>query len=239
MLQGVFAPWETPRHVDPVTAFLAGSAFHPALTEKEADHLHATAVSRLYKPGACIRRKGMPTDGWLGLATGVVKIENTAANGRSTTLTNFYPGCWFGEGSLLRGGNWAFDAIALTEARIVLVPTDTFEWLLASNLAFNRFLLDQLNARLAQFVERCEHLRLHDIDHYVAHCLAEMIDPRFYPRSKGSLTMTQEALARLTGVSRSVVNRVLHRLEREGLLRIDYRSISLLDPDGLRRFRDA
>jgi hypothetical protein len=31
----------------------------------------------------------------------------------------------------------------------------------------------------------------------------------------------------------------LQRLERQGLLRIDYRSITLLDPDGLRRYSDA
>jgi CRP-like cAMP-binding protein len=99
--------------------------------------------------------------------------------------------------------------------------------------------LNQLNARLAQFVERCAHLRLHDADHHVVHCLVEMVDPRLCPSIVDNITLSQEELANLAGVSRSVVNRVLQRLERLGLLRVDYRSIRLLDRDALRRYSDA
>lgn len=127
----------------------------------------------------------------------------------------------------------------MTETQIAMLPFETFEWLLASSLPFNRFLLAQLNARLGQFIERCEHVRLHDADHHVAHCLVEMADPTLYPQSRDSLTMSQDGLAQLAGVSRSVVSRVLHRLERQGVLKVDYRSITLLDPEGLRRFSDA
>ena len=119
------------------------------------------------------------------------------------------------------------------------LPISTFEWLLDSSFAFNRFLLDQLNARLAQFVERCEHLRLHDAEHHVVHCLTEMVDPRLYPYADDRIARLQEGLAHLAGVSRSIVNRVLHKLQRQGLVRVDYRSIRLLDPDGLRRFSAA
>lgn len=218
---------------------LSGSGFHAGLTSEQALRLRSDVVSRHFRTGSHVCRKGSPADGWVGVARGLVKIENTSADGRHTTLTNFSTGCWFGEGSLLKRGPWPFDAIALADTRIALLPLDTFEWLLASSLTFNRFLLEQLNARLAQFVERCEHLRLHDADHHVVHCLVEMVDPRLYPRTRESLSMSQEALAQLAGVSRSVVSRVLHRLQQQGLLKVDYRSITLLDTDGLRRFSDA
>lgn len=218
---------------------LDGAGFEPALTREQSLRLHRDVVTRYFKVGSHVCRKGTLADGWLGVASGRVKVENTSANGRHTTLAHFSSGCWFGEGSLLKGGPWPYDAIAITEAQIAVLPFETFEWLLASSPPFNRFLLDQLNARLAQFIERCEHVRLHDADHHVAHCLVEMADPTLYPQSRDSLTMSQDGLAQLAGVSRSVVSRVLHRLERQGLLKVDYRSITLLDPDGLRRFSDA
>jgi DNA-binding GntR family transcriptional regulator len=66
-----------------------------------------------------------------------------------------------------------------------------------------------------------------------------MVDPRLYPTVEENITLSQEELARLAGVSRSVVSRVLHKLERQRLVRVEYRSIKLLDPQRLRQFSDA
>jgi DNA-binding GntR family transcriptional regulator len=66
-----------------------------------------------------------------------------------------------------------------------------------------------------------------------------MIDPRLFPSADENITLSQDGLARLAGVSRSVVNRVLRALARQGLLKVDYRSITLLDPEGLRHFSDS
>lgn len=226
--------------LDPATEkLLQCTSFYSELTTEQSDRLRKETIVRPFKGGAHVRQKGTTADGWLGVAHGLIKIENTSAGGRHTTLTHFSAGCWFGEGTLLKDESWPFDAVALVDSVVAFVPFRTFEWLLNSSVPFNRFLLNQLNARLAQFVERCEHLRLHDADHHVVHCLVEMVDPRLYPSIADNITLSQEELARLSGVSRSVVSRVLQRLERLGLLRVDYRSIKLLDPSGLRRYSDA
>jgi CRP/FNR family cyclic AMP-dependent transcriptional regulator len=218
---------------------LRSTSFHDALNAEQLERLHVDLHFRTFKAGAPVALRGTAADAWLGVAKGLVKIENTAADGRQTTLTHFSAGCWFGEGTLLKHGPWPFDAVTVTDSVVAFLPLSTFDWLLDSSIAFNRFLLDQLNARLAQFVERCEHLRLHGAEHHVVHCLAEMVDPRLYPYTEDSIAVSQEGLAHLAGVSRSLVNRVLHKLEREGLVQVDYRSIKLLDRAGLRRFSAA
>jgi CRP-like cAMP-binding protein len=218
---------------------LARTSFHDRLTRDELQRLHADLHVRPFKAGAGITRRGTPADAWLGVVSGSLKIENTAEDGRQTTLTHFSPGCWFGEGTLLKHDTWPYDAIAVVDSVVAFLPVSTFDWLLESSFPFNRFLLDQLNARLAQFVERCEHLRLHDAEHHVVHCLTEMVDPRLYPRTEDSIAVSQEGLAALAGVSRSIVSQALRNLQRQGLIRVDYRSIKLLDPIGLRRFSAA
>jgi CRP/FNR family cyclic AMP-dependent transcriptional regulator len=218
---------------------LDGTGFHSALSAEQLERLHVDLHARPVKAGSPVVRRGTPADAWLGIAKGLVRIENTAADGRQTTLTHFSVGCWFGEGTLLKHDPWPYDAIAVTDSVVAFLPISTFEWLLDSSFAFNRFLLGQLNARLAQFVERCEHLRLHDAEHHVVHCLNEMVDPRLYPHAEDSIAVSQEGLAQLAGVSRSIVNRVLHKLQRQGLVRVDYRSVKLLDPNGLRRYSAA
>jgi hypothetical protein len=51
--------------------------------------------------------------------------------------------------------------------------------------------------------------------------------------------MSQEELGNLAGVSRAVVNKVLHELSRTGVIRVSYGCISLIDPEGLRRFSES
>jgi CRP-like cAMP-binding protein len=220
-------------------ALLDGAGFHEGLTAEQLARLHADLHAKAVRAGAPVVRRGTQADAWLGVAEGMVSIENTAADGRHTTLAHLSVGCWFGEGALLKREAWPYDAVAMTDTVVALVPVSTFEWLLDSSFRFNRFLLDQLNARLGQFVERCEHLRLHDAEHHVVHCLTEMVDPRLNPHAEDSIAVSQEDLAHLAGVSRSIVSRVLHKLQRQGLVRVDYRSITLLDPAGLRRFSAA
>ena len=221
------------------SVLLDDAGFYGALSAEQRERLHVDLHAKPFKAGAPVVRRGAPADAWLGVANGSVRIENTAADGRQTTLTHFSVGCWFGEGTLLKHEAWPYDAVAVSDTVVAFLPISTFEWLLDSSFAFNRFLLDQLNARLAQFVERCEHLRLHDAEHHVVHCLTEMVDPRLHPHAEDRIAVSQEGLAHLAGVSRSIVNRVLHKLQRQGLVRVDYRSIQLLDPSGLRRFSAA
>jgi CRP-like cAMP-binding protein len=237
-------PWASMRarkasHSATREQLVAATPFHASLSEEQAFRFENEVELKHYKSNASIRCRGEMADGWLGVIKGLVRIENTSLDGRQTTLTHFSAGCWFGEGTLLKREAWPFDATASTETVMAVLPFSTFEYLLDANFRFNRFLLNQLNARLAQFVERCEHLRLHDADHHVAHCLAEMVDPRLYPANGDQIPMSQEGLARLAGVSRSVVSQTLQRLEREGFLKVDYRSITLLDRAGLREFSDS
>ena len=219
-----------------ISTHLLLNGFHDALTKEQQQRLQSDLSAKPLKAGVSVARSGMPADAWLGVVEGLVKIENTGADGRHTTLTHFSAGCWFGEGTLLKHEDWPYDAVTVTESVIAFVPISTFDWLLESSFKFNRFLLDQLNARLGQFVERCAHLRLHDAEHHVVHCLAEMVDPRLYPHPGDSIAVSQDGLAHLAGVSRSIVSQVLHKLQRQGMVRVDYRSITLLDPNRLRGF---
>lgn len=107
--------------------------------------------------------------------------------------------------------------MALRDTQVARMPRATFEWLLNGSLPFNRFLLMQLNERLGQFIGLVENDRTLDIDSRVARCLAAMF-------------------GYLSGASRQRANRALQLLEKEGLLRLDYGGIRVLDLEGLRHF---
>jgi hypothetical protein len=79
------------------------------------------------------------------------------------------------------------------------MPRATFEWLLDTDIGFNRFLLMQLNERLGQFIAMVEHERLLDPDARVARSLAGLFNPVLYPDQATRRAAVAEELATSRG----------------------------------------
>ena len=116
------------------------------------------------------------------------------------------------------------------------MPRATFQWLLDNSIAFNRFLLMQLNARLGLFISLVEYDRSLETDARVARCLAALFNPVLYPEHADEVQLSQEEVGYLTGISRQRANQALQVLEKEGLIKVEYGRIRIIDLDGLRSF---
>jgi CRP/FNR family cyclic AMP-dependent transcriptional regulator len=114
-----------------------------------------------------------------------------------------------------------------------------FEALLAQSIGFNRFVLNQLNERLGQFIAARETDRSIDPDFRVARNLAALFHPQLYPGVGQLLRITQQELAYLVGLSRQRCNLALQRLAQAGLIRVEYGGLRVLDLPGLRGFHAA
>ena len=114
------------------------------------------------------------------------------------------------------------------------MPRDSFHWLLSNSIPFNRFILDQLNERLAQMIALLDSDRLRDPEARVAQCLASLFNAQLYPDTDSHLQISQEEIGHLSGLSRQRVNHALHVLQGAGLLRVEHIGITIVDLDGLR-----
>jgi CRP/FNR family transcriptional regulator, cyclic AMP receptor protein len=215
---------------------LRSALWAKALTPQQMDRVEATTFEVFVPKGGYVCKKGEVVDNWVGIIAGMVKMNNFSPSGKSVTFTGVPPGGWFGEGSLLKDEHRKYDAMALRDSRIARMPADTFHWLLENSLPFTRFLLLQLNERLGQFIGMVEHERLLDPDTRVARCLAALFNSHLYPGIERLVQISQEEIGLLSGASRQRANQALRVLEREGLLRVDYGGIRILDLEGLRRF---
>jgi CRP-like cAMP-binding protein len=122
------------------------------------------------------------------------------------------------------------------------MPRATFEWLLETSIPFNRYLLMQLNERLGQFIGLVEHERLLSPDARVARCLADLLNETLYPQADKQaakrITISQEEVGYLSGVSRQRANQALKVLEETGLVTVEYGAITVLSLEGLQRFEN-
>jgi CRP-like cAMP-binding protein len=218
------------------TDLLRASIWARDLTEADLCRLSAELTQRIVPADGYVCRKGEPVEHWIGVIEGLAKMTGVSASGKSTTFTGISTGAWFGEGSLLKDEPRRYDVVALRDTRVALMPRAVFARLLDTSIAFNRFLLVQLNERLGQFIGLVEYGRLLEPDARVARSLAAMFNPHLYPGIGPDLAISQEEIGYLAGVSRQRVNQALKVLERAGLLRVDYGGIRILDLPGLRNF---
>ena len=184
--------------------------------------------------GELLCRVGKPATYWFGVIDGLLKMSKDTALGIPITFTGVPPGGWFGEGTLLKREAYRYDVQALRNSTVAGISVETFHWLLDRSVPFNRFVLQQLNERLGQFIAAREIDRLSDPDVRVARSLAALFHPLLYPGVGSLLRITQTELGYLVGLSRQRVNKALHHLQDAALIRIEYGGLRVLDLDGLR-----
>lgn len=219
-----------------LTDLLAASLWARTLTPAQRGRVESEIFVRDVAAGAHVCHRGEPVEHWIGIVDGLVKMASVSPEGKTTTFLGVARGGWFGEGSLLKDRTRKYDIVALRATRLAFMPKATFDWLLDTDIGFNRFLLTQLNERLAQFIGMVETQRLLEPDARVARSLAALFNPVLYPEMGPEVQVSQEEIGYLAGVSRQRVNQALQVLEAKGLLRIEYGGLRVLDLEGLRTF---
>lgn len=184
--------------------------------------------------GDFVCRAGRPVTYWFGVIEGLLKMSSDNAQGIPITFTGVPPGGWFGEGTALKREPYRYNIQALRKSVVAGLPVDTFDWLLDHSIGFNRFVMNQLNERLGQFIAAREIDRLNNPDVRVARSLAALFNPALYPGVGEILRITQQELAYLVGLSRQRVNEALTTLQAEGMIRVEYGGLRVLDLAALR-----
>ncbi len=222
------------RRRPPTEAELAGIPWLSAMTEAE----QALAVPRIVvgdaQPGDLVCRFGKAPTYWFGVVEGLLKMSTDNAQGFSLTFTGLPSGGWFGEGTALKREAYRYNVQALRNTTVAGLPLDTFHQLLDQSIGFNRFVMNQLNERLGQFIAAREIDRLSNPDVRVARSLAALFNPVLFPGVGEVLHITQQELAYLVGLSRQRVNVALNALQQAQWIRLEYGGVRVLNLAALR-----
>ena len=186
-------------------------------------------------PGELVCRIGRPATYWFGVIDGLLKMNTVTDDGRAITYSGLAAGGWFGEGTVLKRESYRYNIQALRNSRVAGLPVDTFHWLLDHSIGFNRFVMNQLNERLSQFIGVVGAGRSASPEQRVARNLAALVNPVLFPGVGEVLRITQQELAYLVGLSRQRVNEALAALQARGVLRIEYGGLRILQIDALQR----
>lgn len=204
------------------------------LSHKEREHTLPRIVVGDAETGDAVCRIGRDPTYWFGVVDGLLKMNIDTDKGDSLTFTGVSRGGWFGEGTALKREPYRYNVNALRPSVVAGLPIDSFHALLSESIGFNRFIMNQLNERLGQFIAAREIDRINNPDLRVARNLAALVNPVLFPGVGEVLDITQQELGYLVGLSRQRVNVALKRLEEAQWIRVSYGGIRVLNLAALR-----
>jgi CRP/FNR family transcriptional regulator, cyclic AMP receptor protein len=208
------------------------------LDDEAAAALRASMVEVQLGRGEVLFREGDTGDRVYVVIDGKVKLGRTSNDGRENLLAILGPGQMFGELSLFDPGPRSATVTAVTDTVLLsLANEDMLTWL-TGRPEVARGLLLQLGQRLRRSNDTLADLVFSDVPGRVAKALLDLSTRFGVPSEEGVRVvhdLTQEELAQLVGASRETVNKALADFAGRGWLRLEQRSVVILDLERLRR----
>jgi CRP-like cAMP-binding protein len=217
---------------------LARSGIFQGVESEAADALAKEMDIIEIRKGEVLFNEGEPGDSLYIVLSGKIKIGRRAADGRQNLIALMAPSDMVGELALFDPGPRTATATAVIDTRLARLRKHALRPWLASRPEIAEQLLRVLARRLRRTNDSLADLIFTDVPGRVAKTLLQMAG-KFGSRDGGVLRvthdLTQEEMAQLVGASRETVNKALADFASRGWLRLDGKSVIILDPERLAR----
>jgi CRP/FNR family transcriptional regulator len=183
--------------------------------------------------GTVLFRPGDHAQGFVVVIAGRIEVRLTSASGREILLYAVEPGesCVQTTLGLMGDEPYSGEAVAASDARVVLIPRPLFLRVLDDDDGFRRFVMNAFGQRMGELTQLLERVAFGRVEVRLAEALVELA-------SNAVVEATQAELAARIGTAREVVSRRLEAFERLGWVMVERGHVRLRDMDELRRLAE-
>jgi CRP-like cAMP-binding protein len=211
--------------VKSVIETLRGVHFLRELPDPTLVEVARLCVEKVYMRGAPIFLEGDPPQGLLVVREGAVKIYKTGDSGREQILEIEGSGRAVAELPLFDGHPYPASCAAVHDSVLLLVRAKDFQELLGRHPDLSRAIIASLAHRLRRMVMLVQELSLRD----VRQRLVDLFDEMAKGGGSFELGLSHQELAARIGTVREIVSRTLSKLVQEGVIRVDGKTVTLLE----------
>ncbi|TIH10554.1 Crp/Fnr family transcriptional regulator [Pseudomonas leptonychotis] len=197
--------------------------------------LLACAQVQQLAAGQVLFRRGDPPCGLYAVVEGGMRIGAVNAAGKEALLTLVEPPYWFGEISLFDGQPRTHDAFAEGTTTLLWVPQVRLLALLEQQPQYWRDFALLMSQKLRLAFIALEEMSLRPAAPRLARRLLLIAENYGEGEPRRVIHLPQEQLALMLAISRQTTNQILKELEGQGILRLTYGEIEILDLPGLRQ----
>ena len=218
-----------------MTSILDEITNHPlfkGLDEDQFTELISIAERREYDKGEIVFNEGDDGNGLYVVEKGKIKIFKLSFEGKEHIFHIYGPGKMFGEVPVFSGNKFPAFAQAIHPSSLIFFPKKEISALVSENpsLAFN--MMASLSMRLREFTIMVENLALKDVPARMASYLL-VLSKEQKNTDTVLLPVTKNQIAGLLGTTPETISRVFSKMISEGLVKVDNKSIAILDHQGL------
>ena len=213
-------------------ARIAAIPLFEGLPKGQHEALDRITLNRAYQKGQIIFSEGDEGIGFYVILTGRVEIFKLSPEGKEQILHIFGPMETFGEVPVFTGQGYPAYAEAYAPCSLLFFPKSAFVELIKKDPSLALNMLAVLSARLRRFAALIEDLSLKEVPGRLA---AYLLYLNQHSRSEGDidLDISKGQLASLLGTIPETLSRILGKMTRQGLIRLEGPRISILDRDRL------
>jgi CRP-like cAMP-binding protein len=206
-----------------------------------AASLMSLSVWRYYAANEPIYAAGDPPGGIYGIAAGSVAFTAAMGSPASPVLHVGRAVSWTGVGPLLSGQPRRASLVAVAPVCAAYVPLRSLRSMLDANPAWWKHIAQELLMEFDTVTTAASDATIPSSTRRCAATLLRLADSRFdrSPSRDPSIQLSQEQIGRMMNLSRSSTSTVLARLADQGLIKLGFRAIELVDIDGLRAVADG
>ncbi len=220
------------------TIAMGQSKLFKGLSEDELRQLERISEPRQFDKGQTLFQEGTEGVGFFVVVQGQIKVFKMSFDGREQILHILGPGDPLGEVPVFAGQTFPANAQALSAASLYFFPRQKLIDLYRESPSLAMNMLAVLSRRLREFTVLIENLSLKEIPQRLAtYLLHQQAQKPVSARVK--LGVTKGVLSNILGTSQETLSRVLGKLSQEGLIEVQGKEITLLDPDRLRELAEG
>jgi CRP/FNR family cyclic AMP-dependent transcriptional regulator len=209
-----------------------------ALSDEDRRQVLASMRRRRYARGEVLFHEEDLADTIHFIAEGRVMVRRTSPAGDSVAFLVIGPGRALGEVALLSPDRRrSSSAVALEPTTTLSLHFSEFERLCAEHPEVQRLLARLLAARVRRLTDHLVEALFLPSDQRILHRLIDLCD-QYRTEGNGdrvSIPLSQTDVAELAGATRPTTNRVLRRLQADGVLRLHRGRVEVTDLAALRR----
>lgn len=221
---------------------LRTNAWFAALPGAVIDELADSAQRRKLVDGELLYCLGDQPTGLFGIVSGRIRICSTSAEGKELTATFFEAGDWLGEISIFDGLPRLSDAVAVGDTDVIVLSRAIIHGLLERQPELYAPFVRILCRKLRLAMEGLSDLMLLPLSQRLTKRLLTLAQDYGREHEDGiliDLHLPQDELGRLLGASRQSVSKELKVLEREGLVKLAYGRIVIVDQGAMENLTSA
>lgn len=210
------------------------------LTKDELSRLTTCKADMTVKKGDHIFEEGEHINGVYCIKSGVCKLVKLSANGKDQIVKLNSRGDLLGQRSTLSSEPTNLSAIAITDMEVCFIPEAEILTAVSQNPHFTIDMFKMLGHSIRESDDLLVNMSQKSMRERLAATLV-MLEDEFGKEEDGtlSLVLTREEFAGIVGTATESVIRLLSQFNKENLIKIEGRHISILETEKLRRISEG